>query len=194
MSILRINSMREIYSVCKYKVTQIACTCDVTYFVSTCDSFRIYMSRPYIVCISIRTFKNSTGPCHDIWHGWWVLHICVRDSSRNTGIWCSVLQCVAVCCSVCGYGSRHEPLERFVTWSMSTHTATHCNTLQHTATHCIALQQPPIMCSNTLQQTPIMCKYLFDHLKTAPVRDMTWPLSSARAVRDMIHVNSNMNE
>jgi len=64
MYILRINSMREIYSVCKYKVTQIACTCDVKSFVSTCDSFRIYMSRPYIVCISIPTFTNSTGPCH----------------------------------------------------------------------------------------------------------------------------------
>jgi len=103
---------------------------------------------------------------------------------------CSVLQCVAVCCSV---------LQCVVIWIASRtarairdmiHVNPHCNTLQRTATHCNTLQQPPIMCSNTLQQTPVMRKYLFDHLKTAPVRDITWPLSSARAVRDMIHVNT----
>ena len=40
---------------------------------------------------------------------------------QSSCAWNSVLQCVAVCCSV-------------------QHTATHCNTLQHTATHCNTVQ------------------------------------------------------
>jgi len=57
---------------------------------------------------------------------------------------CSVLQCVAVCCSVLAIADDatkrlrqaiggihcHMPLQ---------HTETHCNTLQHTATHCNTL-------------------------------------------------------
>ena len=63
---------------------------------------------------------------------------------------CSMLQHVAVCCSVlqcvrCRYLHYAAP-----------HTATHCNTLQHTVTHCNTLQHTATHC-NTLQHTATHC-------------------------------------
>ena len=93
------------------------------------------------------------------------------------GVYCCVLQCVAVCCSVwqcvaacCGvlqvsnlpqtHASSilqqwhctltlHESLRRR---DILQHTATHCSTLQHTATHCNTLQHTATRC-NTLRRT-----------------------------------------
>jgi len=68
----------------------------------------------------------------DVWmsHGYVEMRYVWHDSfKRLTDVphvqRCSVLQCVAACCSV---------LQRV--FHVLQHTATHCNTLQHTATHC----------------------------------------------------------
>jgi len=50
-------------------------------------------------------------------------------------------------------------------WIYSTHTATHCDTLQHTATHCNTLQHTATYC-NILQHTATHCNTL-QHTATA---------------------------
>ena len=96
--------------------------------------------------------------------------------------WCSVLQRVAMCCSLTA--THYSTLQQCYAWSQvscsvlksscnkatknafTTHlrvqrtktntrlqcTATHCNTLQRTATHCNALQRTATHC-NALQHT-----------------------------------------
>jgi len=58
---------------------------------------------------------------------------------------CSVLQCVTVCCNCCSVvcgAVRIDSCSRIGQEELlsSSHTASHCNTLQHTATHCNTLQ------------------------------------------------------
>jgi len=78
---------------------------------------------------------------------------------RNTRVWCSVLQCAAVCCSVLQCASvflrGEEQCTERPPGSLQ-HIATHCNTLQHTATH---LQHITTHC-NTLQHTAAHCSTL----------------------------------
>ena len=55
-------------------------------------------------------------------------------------VFCSALQCVAVCCGdsvllVCALETVRDNCRNTLQ-----HTATHCNTLQHTAAHCNALK------------------------------------------------------
>ena len=74
---------------------------------------------------------------------------------------CSVLQCVAVCCSVGWMKSVREPrgcvpLRPRARHCKTLHTATHC-TLQHTA-HCNILQHTAHC--NTLQHTATHCNTL----------------------------------
>ena len=96
---------------------------------------------------------------------------CYNTPQHTRNQWlvcCSVLQCVAVCCSVwqcvlqcvavcgsvwlvcCGVSSHgHE-------WQFNgVDTNSHCNTLQHTVTHC-----------NTLQHTATHCQILLQHTTT----------------------------
>jgi len=96
---------------------------------------------------------------------------------------CSVLQCVAVCCSVavpavcCSVAVRPECCSMLQSLRLSVslwgylaltscrllshvqHTATHCNTLQHTATYCNTLQ-PTIAYCYTLLHTAKYCNLL----------------------------------
>ena len=77
-------------------------------------------------------------------------HLCIFAA----GTWyCSVLQCVAVCCSevLVGWHLQHVCLDCTSNTRQTTqqHTATHtthCNTLQHTATHCNTLQHTSTQC------------------------------------------------
>jgi len=92
-------------------------------------------------------------------------------------VYCSVLQCVAVCCSVL----HQSHLSRDWQTRLMQHTATHCSTLQHTAihkkltneidaTHCNTLQHTATHCNtqetdkrdwcNTLQHTATHCNTL----------------------------------
>jgi len=99
-----------------------------------------------------------------------------------TPVGCSVLQCVAVCCSwlqclqcvavCCGMLSSCKIAPTYIQdksevastytqhaatqCSTLQNTATHYNTLQHTATHCITLQHTATHC-NTLQHTATHC-------------------------------------
>ena len=72
-----------------------------------------------------------------------------RDIPRDlVHMCCSVLQCVAVCCSVLQHENRNPITRRRdvprnlvkICCSVLQHAATRCNTLQHTATHCNTLQ------------------------------------------------------
>jgi len=74
---------------------------------------------------------------------------------------CSVLYCVAVCCSVCEYSNK--PLQtrnngRTSGYNFSKVTATHCNTLQNAAAH--HLVQPLKSHCNPQQQTATHCNAL----------------------------------
>ena len=84
-------------------------------------------------------------------------------------VFCSALQCVAVCCGdsvllVCALETVRDNCRNTLQ-----HTATHCNTLQHSATHCNTLQHTAAHCStlehtathfNTLQHTAKQCNTL----------------------------------
>jgi len=94
---------------------------------------------------------------------------------------CSVLQCVAVCCSQQRRGAKcHvrdmtsdalyecDPPSYIVGYDCACvhcnileYTATHCNTLQHTAEHCNTLQHTATHC-NTLQHTATHCNTLLN--------------------------------
>ena len=56
---------------------------------------------------------------------------CVKTQNLERRVNCSVLQCVAVYCSVCCNVLKHR---------ITSAASSHCNTLQHTATHCNTLQ------------------------------------------------------
>jgi len=90
--------------------------------------------------------------------------VCYGSSARcRQALRCSVLQCVAVCCSVlqalrCTSNQSSEPCE-MAQYSHPQHTATHCNPLQHTAVHCNTLQYTATHCS-TLQHTATHCNTL----------------------------------
>jgi len=80
---------------------------------------------------------------------------------------CSVLQCVAVCCSDVTHSLMHLLAHNDVShvWNALQHTATHCNTLQHTATHCNTLHHTTTYC-NALQYTATHCQHTATHYKT----------------------------
>ena len=122
----------------------------------------------------------------------WLSHMCdttlsclCHDSfTRGTGVsgvnmCCSVLQCVAVCCSrsvlQCVAVWHDSGTSLGCPWSptlqhtMKPHIATHCNTLQHNATYCDTLQQIAKHCLTlqnitthylTLQHTASCCNIL----------------------------------
>ena len=72
---------------------------------------------------------------------------------QHTATYCNILQHTALIWAyyVCIHTFR---------WQKSTHTATHCNTLQHTATHCNTLQHTATHC-NTLQLSVlILCIFV----------------------------------
>jgi len=125
--------------------------------------------------------------CH-IWHlsAGVVSHITMIPTLQHTAHCCSVLQCVAVCCSfewcdilpwcqpvmslyasiiIDTHHHTHHPTRHVsgqhtaMRCNALQHTATHCNTLQHTATHCNTLQHTATHC-NTLQHTAIHCNTL----------------------------------
>jgi len=86
-------------------------------------------------------------------------HVC-GGFAMNAAVCCSVLQCVAVCCSGCYITSREagthqeESIARVGTAIESLqHAATYCNTLQHTA--------------NTLQYTETHQQRSITHAGTA---------------------------
>jgi len=73
----------------------------------------------------------------------------------------------------------------------TTHTATHCNTLQHTATHCNTLQHTATHC-NTLQHTAAHCntvqhtlQYIATHCNTHSLR----PFASGPIMYASVYMN-----
>ena len=93
---------------------------------------------------------------------------CSVLSTRRGSTFCSVLQCVAVCCSVpslqhtathCSPTSLDNPPPQQQSNSIQHSVYTHCNTLSiHTATHCNTLQHTAKQC--TLQHTATHCNTL----------------------------------
>ena len=91
-----------------------------------------------------------------------VLHLLNNTLSHaikyNAAMRCSVLQCVAVCCS------KHSPMAIKQLYSVCNtlqHAATRCNTLQHAATRCKRLEHAGT-CWNTLEHAGTRCKRLHE--------------------------------
>ena len=137
---------------------------------------------------------------------WCLTHIKDATHSEGSEKWCksesSVLQCVAVCCSVL------QCVESSIKWSKSEssvalsgvrvsvaleqsslllystlqHTATHCNTLQHTATDThvadVALEQSSLLLCNTPQHTTTHCNTLQHTATNTHVADVALEQSS----------------
>jgi len=116
-----------------------------TYSVFICIYTKIH-----IVYIYTHSIFSGTRYCRECVYTY---VYCIRH------VWCSVLQCVAVCCSVVQRGAAWYSVVQCVavavccscsvlqcvfTLDPNRHhvfaTATHCNTLQHTATHCNTLR------------------------------------------------------
>ena len=117
-------------------------------------------------CVSVSAFERRIHTNEQGWQRWKCVPTLVRlVCSRiwTSGLWihsfavrCSVLQCVAVCCSalresleVCAVTSALSVLKNTELGCVG---FTHCNTLQHTATLCSTPQHTATH-YNTLQHT-----------------------------------------
>jgi len=103
------------------------------------------------------------------------MSVCVGDLLQYcVAAWCTVLQRVAVCCSVLQRGEVSVLPSLYVSVSFSVshlqayntntplqNTATHCNTRQHTATHGNTLQHTATHCNIVSRYRAATCDMFF---------------------------------
>jgi len=101
---------------------------------------------PFFLYLAISFFSS---------HSWTFVSPTSGDpaSPECVAAYCSVLQCVAVCCR---WWSRKLTLR---------HTATHCNTLQHTATHCNTLVEHVVIQRCSMSRLDLMMYRLCNTLQ-----------------------------
>jgi len=107
------------------------------------------------------------------------------DALTHDAVFCSVLQFVAVCCSVLqwfgwrNYSDHSDDVPylipmmilkiRMILYNTLQHSASHCNTLQHFASHCNTLQHTAAQCSTmhheSIQNDPNDVQHSDDHCR-----------------------------
>jgi len=127
----------------------------VHYSVLQCDAAGSVVQ--YVAVRSLVPIPDSPHGQPTRFRGWYVPHIgglvyCSVGCSlwQGVAICGSVLQCVAVCCSV-------KPSYRCA--SVKRSIGTHCNALQRTVMHCNTLQHAATCC-NMLQHAATCCNML----------------------------------
>ena len=158
----RFHATHATSPVCIYVLRNVHVYMYIPIYIHTHGYFCIHVC----ICNKWQVFRNKWK--ESVWH---MTHSCIRDMIRVNidfrdmtcmvvSVWCSVAQCVAVCCSHLTHSQLH------VTWLHGQ--GAHCSTLQHrhcgatadwrcntphyTAQHCNTVQHTAIPC-NTLQQT-----------------------------------------